>query len=119
METLPIQEVFKDLHFSLNQGEDLIVIAPPGAGKSTALPLEFLSRKEEGLLYLIQPRRLAAKNVATRLAQLLGEPLGKSVGYRTKTDNGLCHGNGRKRSWFNVDYHTNSKHRKIVNIDNS
>ena len=62
--------------------------APPGAGKSTRLPLWLL--KDNLLLgqkiYLLQPRRLAAKTVACFLAKQLGESVGKTVGYRLKNE---------------------------------
>ncbi|GAA5215929.1 ATP-dependent helicase HrpB [Corallincola platygyrae] len=66
----------------------VILEAPPGAGKSTFLPLQLLkqaSRQQQKIL-LLEPRRLAARNVAAFLAQQLGEPLGQTVGLRMRQE---------------------------------
>ena len=57
--------------------------APPGAGKSTLLPLEILEGVE-GKVLMLEPRRVAARQIAERMASMLGEPLGKTVGYRMR-----------------------------------
>ncbi|NQY34097.1 MAG: ATP-dependent helicase HrpB [Alteromonadaceae bacterium] len=86
---LPIEAIKSSLLSALNTHNTLVLSAPPGAGKSTCLPLwlldveEFSSKK----IYLLQPRRIAAKNIATYLAKQLGEPVGKTVGYRLRNDN--------------------------------
>ena len=87
--TLPIEAIKSSLLSALNTHNTLVLSAPPGAGKSTCLPLwlldieEFSSKK----IYLLQPRRIAVKNIATYLAKQLGEPVGKTVGYRLRNDN--------------------------------
>jgi ATP-dependent helicase HrpB len=62
--------------------------APPGAGKSTLVPLALLDTAwlDRRKILMLEPRRLAARAVASRMAQLLGEPVGKTVGYRTRLE---------------------------------
>lgn len=69
----------------------VIVQAPPGAGKSTILPLELLHEPwlEGKKIILLEPRRLAARSVAQRMADLLGEAVGKTVGYRIRFENNV------------------------------
>lgn len=83
---LPVLELLPDLKEALAQNPIVLLEAPPGAGKSTVLPLELLG--EDWLagqqIWLLEPRRLATRMVAGRLAQLYGEPLGQTVGYRVR-----------------------------------
>lgn len=83
---LPVLELLPDLKKALAQHPIVLLEAPPGAGKSTVLPLELLD--EDWLagqqLLLLEPRRLAARTVAARLAQLKGESPGQTVGYRVR-----------------------------------
>ncbi|PIB35590.1 ATP-dependent helicase HrpB [Reichenbachiella sp. 5M10] len=86
---LPITEVIAPTQQHLAQENTLIVHAPPGAGKSTLLPLALL---EESWLtgkkiIMLEPRRLAARSIAVRMSELIGEPVGKTVGYRIRFDN--------------------------------
>ena len=83
---LPIVSVIPDIQNQLKQENTLILSAPPGAGKSTLLPLAlFESAWLKGQkIVMLEPRRLAAKTIAMRLADLLGEPVGKTVGYRIR-----------------------------------
>lgn len=82
---LPIEQIIPDLKQQLTSG-NAIVVAPPGAGKSTFLPLSLLglSRLTEQKIILLQPRRIAVRNIASYLAEQLGEPVGKTVGYRIR-----------------------------------
>ncbi len=84
---LPIEQILPELHQQLVKG-DGIVVAPPGAGKSTALPLSLLSHStlSQSKVIMLQPRRVAARNIAHYLAKQLGEPVGQTVGYRIKGD---------------------------------
>lgn len=83
---LPIAEVIPELRRSLAQHGLVVLQAPPGAGKSTSLPLELLHESwlAGQKIIMLQPRRVAARAVATRLAQNLGEGVGGTVGYRVR-----------------------------------
>jgi len=63
---------------------NLIIGAPPGAGKSTVLPLALLNANPQGKVLLMQPRRVVVRNLASYLAAVLGEHVGETVGYRIK-----------------------------------
>src|SRR5690606_29375905 len=67
----------------------LIISAPPGAGKSTLLPLALLHEPwlQGKKILMLEPRRLAASSIANRMASLLQEPVGRTVGYRIRFDN--------------------------------
>ncbi len=86
---LPVKEVIPQIQENLNQSSTLIVKASTGAGKSTLVPIALL--QEEWMkgkkILMLEPRRLAAKTIATRMADLLGEPVGKTVGYRIRFEN--------------------------------
>ena len=88
MTDLPINEVLDTLKTTLNQESCLILQAPPGAGKSTRVPLSLLNSSwlGEKIIIMLEPRRVAARMVATQMAKLLGEELGKRVGYQVKMD---------------------------------
>ncbi|MEW6990370.1 ATP-dependent helicase HrpB [Colwelliaceae bacterium 6441] len=83
---LPIDQIKTEFIQALKDNVTLLLTADPGAGKSTRLPLWLLDKQAalNGKIYLLQPRRLAVKNVATFLAQQLNEPLGKTIGYRLR-----------------------------------
>lgn len=84
--SLPIHTVLPALRKTLNTHRTAILQAPPGAGKSTVLPLELLNEPwlRGQKIWMLQPRRLAARNVAARMADLLGEPVGQTVGYQVR-----------------------------------
>ena len=88
MKNLPIHEVLEDLKSSLATNQTLILQAPPGAGKSTVVPISLLKEDWLGdkIIIMLEPRRVAARMVATQMAKLLGEELGQSVGYQVKMD---------------------------------
>lgn len=71
----------------------LVVTAPPGAGKSTILPLDMLSGMDswspdvKGKILMLEPRRIAARQIARRMASTLGESVGETVGYRMRFEN--------------------------------
>ena len=85
---LPINEALPALAQALTNRRSVLLEAPPGAGKSTIVPL-FL-RSSPWLagqkILMLEPRRLAARAVAGRMAHLLGEPVGHSVGFRTRLE---------------------------------
>ncbi len=84
--TLPVQEIVAQVTEHFKDNTTLIVKAPPGAGKSTLLPLTFLNEAwlENKKIIVLEPRRLAAKTIATRMSQLLGEQAGETIGYRIR-----------------------------------
>ncbi len=88
MKKLPIHEVLDDLKDSLRTHSTLILQAPPGAGKSTVVPISLLEEPWLGdkIIIILEPRRVAARMVATQMAKLLGEDLGERVGYQVKMD---------------------------------
>lgn len=86
---LPIQQLVPDVKRVLDECSLLILQAPPGAGKSTILPIQLLQEPwlNGKKIILLEPRRLAARAVAARMASLLDEPLGKTIGYRIRFEN--------------------------------
>lgn len=85
---LPIDAVLDQLCRTLSQHQEAVLEAPPGAGKTTKVPLALLNEPwlAGQKILMLEPRRLAAKAAAERLAQQLGEPLGQTVGYRIRLD---------------------------------
>ena len=83
MERLPAYQLAGPMRRALERAPRLIVTAPPGAGKSTVLPLLLLDTIP-GKILMLEPRRIAARQVAERMAWLLGEPVGQTVGYRIR-----------------------------------
>lgn len=84
---LPILEVSESLLAALKSSPQVLLHAPTGAGKSTVLPLEILkSGVIDGRIIMLEPRRLAARSVATRLAQQLGEEVGNTIGLRMRSE---------------------------------
>ena len=82
-ETLPIDAVLPELRAALAAHGRAVPIAPPGAGKTTRVPLALLP-VIRGRIVMLEPRRLAARAAAERMAETLGEPLGRTVGYRIR-----------------------------------
>jgi ATP-dependent helicase HrpB len=85
----PVVDVVPELKLKLAAHPVVILQAPPGAGKSTIVPLELANEPwlSTGKIVMLEPRRLAARSVATRMASLLKEDVGHSVGYRVRFDN--------------------------------
>jgi len=83
---LPIDAVLGDLAASLRARPNAVLVAPPGAGKTTRVPLALLDEPwaRGGKLILLEPRRLAARGAANRMAQTLGERVGETVGLRVR-----------------------------------
>ena len=98
LDTLPVAAVVAALNETLRRGTTAIVTAAPGAGKSTVLPLTILEglqacsqgacqqniSKDTGKIIVLEPRRVAARQIASRMAWLLGEAVGGTVGYRIR-----------------------------------
>ncbi|BBR60478.1 MULTISPECIES: ATP-dependent helicase HrpB [unclassified Klebsiella] len=87
MSLLPVASVLPELLHALRHAPQVLLNAPTGAGKSTWLPLQILHDGGiDGRILLLEPRRLAARNVAQRLAELLNEKPGETVGYRMRAE---------------------------------
>jgi len=86
---LPIKEIIPEILQHIKKENTLIINAPAGAGKSTLLPLSFLNEPwfEGKKILMLEPRRLAAKAIASRMAYFLGESVGETVGYRIRFEN--------------------------------
>ncbi|RBO97587.1 ATP-dependent helicase HrpB [Pseudochrobactrum asaccharolyticum] len=85
---LPVREALPQLDHALQAGGSAVLVAPPGAGKTTLVPLHLLQAdwRKDGRIIVLEPRRLAARAAATQMARLLGEEVGKTVGYRMRLD---------------------------------
>jgi len=85
---LPVTEVLPRLVQALDEGSSAVLVAPPGAGKTTLVPLALLDRPwiGNGRIILLEPRRLAARAAARRMAELLGEEPGATVGYAMRME---------------------------------
>ncbi|RUO27925.1 ATP-dependent helicase HrpB [Aliidiomarina sedimenti] len=80
---LPVLSILPQLSTLLSE-QAVVLQAPPGAGKSTALPLHLLQHHPQQRWLLVQPRRIAALSIATYLAAQLGEPVGQQIGYQIR-----------------------------------
>ena len=85
---LPISEVLDQVRETLAFRHQVVLQAPPGAGKTTAVPLALLQEPwlREQKILLLEPRRVAARAAAQRMAEMLGEAVGQTVGYRIRLD---------------------------------
>jgi ATP-dependent helicase HrpB len=85
---LPITEVLESIRETLAVRHQAVLQAPPGAGKTTLVPLALLNERwlGEQKILVLEPRRVAARAAAVRMAQLLGERPGETVGYRIRLD---------------------------------
>jgi ATP-dependent helicase HrpB len=85
---LPIDSVLDELRTRLRAGSNAVLEAPPGAGKTTRVPLALLDEDwvRGRKILLLEPRRIAARAAARRMAQTLGEAAGATVGYRVRMD---------------------------------
>ncbi|MCE8008006.1 ATP-dependent helicase HrpB [Aestuariivita sp.] len=85
MTRLPIDDILPDLVAALRRDRRAVLQAPPGAGKTTRVPLALLDAElTHGRIVMLEPRRLAARAAAERMAQSLGEEIGQTVGYRIR-----------------------------------
>jgi ATP-dependent helicase HrpB len=78
---LPVRAVLDDVTAALDRHGTAVLVAPPGTGKTTVVPLALTGR-----IVVAEPRRLAARAAASRMASLLGEPVGRTVGYAVRGD---------------------------------
>lgn len=90
----PIEQVIPAIKDLLNTHNRLILQAPPGAGKSTVLPWQLLNEPwlAGKKIVMLEPRRIATKSVAVRMAELLSEPVGQTVGYRIRFEQAVSKG---------------------------
>ncbi|HEY4171837.1 MAG TPA: ATP-dependent helicase HrpB, partial [Rhodopila sp.] len=88
MSDLPVTDALPALHAALNAGPNAVLVAPPGAGKTTLVPLALLDApwRGDGRILMLEPRRLATRAAANRMAFLMDEPVGRTIGYRTRLD---------------------------------
>jgi len=88
MYKLPINDVLTDIQHTLTSHNRVVLQAPPGAGKTTAVPLALLDQPwlQDKQIIMLEPRRLAARNAAARMAYLLNEKVGQTVGYQIRQD---------------------------------
>lgn len=85
--TLPIDAVLPELLAALRVGANAVLVAPPGAGKTTCVAPALLDQPWcDGQVWLLSPRRLAARAAAERMAELAGEKAGETIGYITRLD---------------------------------
>jgi ATP-dependent helicase HrpB len=86
---LPVADIIDEVKNHLANHNTLILNAPPGAGKSTLLPLTLLDENwlAGKKIIMLEPRRLAAKTIATRMAELWGDKVGETIGYRIRFEN--------------------------------
>ena len=88
MLNLPINDVLAEITNTLSTHHRVVLQAPPGAGKTTAVPLALLDQPwlQTKQIIMLEPRRLAARNAAARMAHLLNEKVGETVGYQIRQD---------------------------------
>src|SRR5580704_4690748 len=87
-DTLPIREALEPLKAALADSPCAVLVAPPGAGKTTVVPLALMDEPwtAGGKLIVLEPRRLAARAAAARMAATLGEAVGGTVGFRVRLE---------------------------------
>ena len=85
---LPVVEVLDDVAAALAAGRDVLLVAPPGAGKTTVAPLRLVDEPwlAGRSIVVLEPRRLATRAAARRMAALLGEQVGERVGFQTRDE---------------------------------
>ena len=83
---LPVWDIVEEVNSLLADHTSIVLTAPPGAGKSTLLPLTVLDAVDKGRVLLVEPRRIAAIQIAERMSDMIGEETGNTVGYRVRFD---------------------------------
>ena len=86
VDNLPVWDVVDKVNSLLANHSSVVLTAPPGAGKSTLLPLTVLQAVGEGKIVVVEPRRIAAIQIAERMSCMIGEKVGATVGYRVRFD---------------------------------
>ena len=92
MKNLPINDVLRQIKDILSKNTRLILEAPAGAGKSTLVPISLLNESwlKDKIIIMLEPRRMAARALASQMSKLLNEEVGQSVGYQVKMDSCFC-----------------------------
>ena len=88
---LPIEPLLPELRTALRASPSAVLQAPPGAGKTTRVPLALLGEPwlQGRRIVMLEPRRLAARAAAKRMADLIGERVGETIGYRVRLDSAV------------------------------
>ena len=88
---LPVAECLPRLIAVLGGQSNAVLVAPPGAGKTTSVPLALLGAApmNQGRIPMLEPRRLAARAAAARMSRLIGEEVGRTVGFRTRLESAV------------------------------
>lgn len=91
---LPVEEAIEELRRALSSHGDAVLVAPPGAGKTTLVPLRLLNEPWVAgrRIVMLEPRRLAARAAAQRMASMLGERVGDTVGFQTRDERRIGEG---------------------------
>ena len=85
---LPASEIVDAVNVQLAEHDTVVITAPPGAGKSTLLPITIMhGMSGMGKILMLEPRRIAARQIAERMADILEENVGGTVGYRIRFEN--------------------------------
>lgn len=85
MGTVPVDTILPELAEALTLASRAILVAPPGSGKTTRVPL-FLAKKIDGKILVLEPRRLAARSASRHMAHMLGQAVGEHVGYSVRLE---------------------------------
>lgn len=85
---LPINEILGTLKSHLSTNNSAVIIAPPGAGKTTRIPIALMNETwlNDRQIVMLEPRRIAARNAANYMAKLLGERVGETIGYKVRLE---------------------------------
>ncbi|MBR4264930.1 MAG: ATP-dependent helicase HrpB [Bacteroidales bacterium] len=85
----PIEKILDEIYKQYINNPTIIITAPPGTGKSTILPIKLMEKINNGKIVMLEPRRLAAKTIAYRMSDLLGEKSGETVGYKIRFESNV------------------------------
>ena len=91
---MPVESSFPALLDALRNHNRALLVAPPGSGKTTRVPL-MLMEHMQGSILMLEPRRLAARSAARYMAASLGESAGQRIGYRVRLESRVA----AKRAW--------------------